>query len=71
MQDKIGVKLYENLHSLKEILISFHIFFSMKKFVWFVILKFTMSGFPLKIVNLPFQIDLETCSNFYCDSLLG
>ena len=57
--DKIGVQLCENLHFLKDILISFHIFFIswMKKFCLVmklcnVILKFTMPGFPLKIVNI-------------------
>ena len=48
---KIGVQLCELLHCLKEILISFHMFFiSSKNNVWFlsyVISKFTISGFPL------------------------
>ena len=50
--DKIGVQLCENLHSLKDISISFDIFFiSWKYLVWFlryVILKFAMSEFLLK-----------------------
>ena len=36
-------------------------FISCKNIVWFlsyVILKFTISGFPIKIVNLPFRIDV-------------
>ena len=59
--DKIGVKLCKNLHCLKDILISFHIFISWKNLVWFlsyVILNFIMSGFPLKIFNLTFWIDI-------------
>ena len=58
---KIVVQLCENLHCLKDILISFHIFFiSRKIFVWFLsyaILNFRLkfsAGFPLKIVDLPF-----------------
>ena len=59
--DKIGVQLRENLYCLKDILISFHVFYFMKYIVWFlsyVISKFTISGFLLKMVNLPFWIDL-------------
>ena len=55
--DKIGVQLRENLYCLKDILISFHVFYFMKYIVWFlsyVISKFTISGFLLKMVNLPF-----------------
>ena len=48
---KIGVQLCELLYCLKEILISFRMFFiSSKNNVWFlsyVISKFTISGFPL------------------------
>ena len=56
---KICVQLCENLYCLKvkDILISFRVFYFMKKFclvLKFVISKFTISGFPLKIVNLPF-----------------
>ena len=50
--DKIGVQLFENLQSERH----FNKL-SREKLVWFlgyVILKFTMFGFPLKIVNLPF-----------------
>ena len=64
MSDKIGIQLCENLHYLKDILISFHIFFiSWENPVWFlsfVILKFTVSGFPLQIVNLPIWIDVPS-----------
>ena len=60
--NKIGVQLCENLYYLKDILISFYMFFiSWKNIVWFlsyVISKFAISGFHLKIVNLPFWIDL-------------
>ena len=48
---KIGVQLCELLYCLKEILISFRMFFiSSKNNVWFlsyVISKFTISRFPL------------------------
>ena len=48
---KIGVQLCELLYCLKEILISFHMFFiSSKNNFWFlsyIISKFTISGFPL------------------------
>ena len=48
---KIDVQLCEDLHCLKEILISFHIFFiSSENLAWFlsyVILNFAVSGFPL------------------------
>ena len=67
-----------NVHHLKEILISFDIFYiSWKHFVWFlsyVILKFLMSGFLLKIVNLPFRIDaieLFSFSAFYLWMLIS
>ena len=57
-----------NFHSLKDILISFDIFYiSWKHLVWFlsyVILKFIMSEFPLKIVNLPFWIDAMEIFSF-------
>ena len=60
--DKIGVKFCKNWHCLKDILINFHIFFiPWKNPIWFlsyVILKFTKSGFPLKIVKLSFWIDV-------------
>ena len=64
-----------NVHRLKDILISFDILYiSWKHLVWFlsyVILKFIMSGFPLKIVNLPFWIDaMEMFSFFACYLLM-
>ena len=55
--DKIGVQLFENLQSERHFNKLSHVLFSWKTLVWFlgyVILKFTMFGFPLKIVNLPF-----------------
>ena len=56
--EKIGVQLCEKLICLKCILISFHVFYFIKKYCLvlksYVISKFTISGFPLKIVNLPF-----------------
>ena len=55
--DKIAVQLCENLYCLKGILISFHVFYFMKKYclvLKYVISKFTISGFPLEIVNPPF-----------------
>ena len=60
--DKTGVQFGKNWHCLKYILINFHIFFiPWKNPIWFlsyVILKFTKSGFPLKIVKLSFWIDV-------------
>ena len=60
--DKIVVQLCAILYCLKDILISFHMFsISWKNIVWFlsyVILKFAISGFHLKIVHLPFWIDV-------------
>ena len=41
--------------------LSYILFISQKNLFWFlsyVILKFTKSGFPLKIVNLPFWVDV-------------
>ena len=58
---KIDVQLCESLGYLKvkDILISFYVFSFMKKYCLvlndfvMLFLKFTISGFPLKIVNLP------------------
>ena len=63
-----------NIPRLKDVLISFDIFYiSSKHLVWFlsyVILKFLMSGFLLKIVHLPFWIDAMEILSFSACCLL-